>query len=185
MIKKWKLLTKKNVSPSKWFPIEKRKYQLPNKRIVDDFFVCTLADSALIIAMTQKKEIVMIKMYKQGVDDIVIQFPAGRMESKHKNTLDVAMLELEEETGIKVKEEELTYLGKLAIQSTKSTEKIHYYFVKNVTFNSKQNLDDNEEIEVITLEPKKIDRYINEGKIWTAPCIAGWTLAKSKIKQLR
>ncbi|MBT3249861.1 MAG: NUDIX hydrolase [Candidatus Pacebacteria bacterium] len=179
-LKKWKLLSKQDISPSKWFPLEKRSYQLSNGRKVDDFFVTTLADSVHIISMTKEGKVVMIRMYKQGVDEIMIQFPAGRLEDKHKDLKDVAVKELEEEAGIKVHESELKLVGKVSLMTTKATELAHFYFVSEVTFNSKQNLDDNEEIEVITLLPREIDEYIKQGKIWDAPCIAGWELVKRK-----
>jgi len=44
---KWKLLSAKDVSPSKWFTIEERTYELPDGRIVDDFTVTTLANVSL------------------------------------------------------------------------------------------------------------------------------------------
>jgi 8-oxo-dGTP pyrophosphatase MutT (NUDIX family) len=81
--------------------LKKRKYELPNGKIVDDFYVTTLADSVHIIPITTDRKIVMIRMYKQGVDDFIIQFPAGRYENKHIDILDTAVAELEEETGIK------------------------------------------------------------------------------------
>lgn len=36
-IKKWKLISKKDVSPSKWFPIEQRIYELAKKKFPQIF----------------------------------------------------------------------------------------------------------------------------------------------------
>jgi len=182
-IKKWKLLTKQDVSPSKWLPVERRKYETSDGIEIDDFFVLTVADSVHAIALTKEGKVVMIRMFKQGIDEIMIQFPAGRKEDKHESLVDVAVKELEEETGIKVIESELAYLGKLALMTTKATESAHYYLAIGVEFNSSQNLDDNEEIEVLELFPHEIDEYIKNGKIWDAPCIAGWQLAKNKLAE--
>lgn len=180
--KKWKLLSVKDVSPSKWFPIEERTYELPNGKIVDDFTVTTLADSVHIIPITKDKKVVLIQMYKQGTDDIMIQFPAGRIEDKHNNILDGAVKELEEEAGIKVKESDLQKVGILAAGSTKQTERVHFYLTTDVEFNSKQNLDETEEIVVLSLSFAQMEEYIISGKIWDAHCIAGWELAKKKFK---
>ncbi|MBU0578927.1 NUDIX hydrolase [Patescibacteria group bacterium] len=153
---------------------------LTNGKQIDDFYVTTLADSVHVIAITKEKQVVLIRMYKQGADDIMIQFPAGRREDRHKDLLDVAVSELEEETGIEVGRSDLNYLGKLAIMSTKATELAHYYLVTDVEINSQQSLDENEEIEVLFLELDEIEKYIAQGKIWDALCIAGWDLAKKK-----
>ena len=183
-LRKWRLVSKVDVSPSEWFPVEQRSYLLPDERLVDDFFVTTLADSVNVIAITRDKKVVLIRMYKPGIDEIMIQFPAGRFEGKHKSIVDAEVQELEEETGIKVSKEEMVFVGKLALMTTKATEAAHYYLVTDVSFNSQQNLDEDEEIEVLTLDPKEVDLYIKEGKIWDAPCIAGWELAKKKFGKL-
>jgi hypothetical protein len=52
--------------------------------------------------------------------------------------------------------------------STKASEIIHYFTVSDVSLNSSQNLDPNEEIEVLTLTPQEIDNAIVDGSIWCA-----------------
>jgi hypothetical protein len=98
---KWKLLSSKDVSPNKWFPIEMRVYQLPNGKIVDDFSVTTLADVAMIVPITKNGEIVLVRQFKPGFGDVILEFPAGRLERSHINIEQTAIHELEEETGIK------------------------------------------------------------------------------------
>ncbi len=185
-LKKWQLLETKDVSPSKWFPLEKRKYQTSDGKIVENFYVCTLADSAHVIPITVEGKVVMIRMYKPGVDDIVIQFPAGRFEAKHTDMSHVAMMELEEETGIKVESKDLIPLGKFAVMTTKSSEYAHAYIAKNVVFTPtlKQKLDDTEEIEVILLSPQEIDEMILKGEIAEGLTIADWYLLKTKFPEL-
>ncbi|HEX9817834.1 MAG TPA: NUDIX hydrolase [Patescibacteria group bacterium] len=180
-LQKWKLISAKDVSPSKWFPIENRTYQTPEGRIVNDFFVTTLSDSVHTIAITKDERVVMIQIFKQGADDIMIQFPAGRVEKKHSSVTHAAVSELEEETGISVLESDLKFIGKLSLMSTKATEIVHYYLATDVELNSNQNLDENEEIEILFFTSKEIDQMIIDGKIWDAPCIAGWELAKKKF----
>ncbi len=177
-LKKWKLIEKKDVSPSKWFPIELRTYQLPNGKIVDDFTVTTLSDVAMIVAVTPEEKIVFVKQYKPGYDEIILEFPAGRMENEHKEIQETARHELEEETGIKV--EELEYFGVFAGFVTKATEKVYCYFVENAEINSEQNLDENEEIEVVTYTFNEVEELIQENKINAAITVAAWDLAKRK-----
>lgn len=184
ILKKWKLLSKKDVSPSPHFPLEKRSYQLPNGRIVDDFYLTTLTDSVHVIPITLDGKIIMIQMYKQGTDDLMIQTPAGRFDRKHTDVKDTAVKELEEEAGIQINKDQLIEVGKLALGSTKATEIVHYFAAKDVSFNSKQSLDANEEIEVLTLTPAEIEEKIASGQIYCSPTIAGWHLFKSKFPEL-
>lgn len=184
-LKKWKLLSKKDVSPNAWFPIESRTYQMPNGKIVEDFTVTTISDVSLIIPVTKDGQIVMIKQYKPGIDEIMIQIPGGRLEDRHNQDFDhLAQEELEEETGIKVELSQLTQVGKLASSSTKSSETVYFYIAKNCEFNTEQRLDPTEEIETLLLRPKKIDEMIRLGEIWCAVTIAGWDLAKKRFPEL-
>lgn len=180
-MKKWQLTNTQEVSPSKWFPLEKRTYQLPDGQVVDDFYVTTLADSVHIIPILTNGRVVMIRMYKPGIDEIMIQFPAGRYEpSKHENEMDAAIQELREEVGINAESSAMVKLGVLALMTTKASEKVHVFMLKDANQNAEQDLDQHEEIEVLKLKPSQIDQMIGSGEIWDAPCIAIWHLVKSK-----
>lgn len=181
-IQKWKLLSKKDVSPSSWFPIESRTYQLPNGKVVEDFTVTTLADVAMIIPLTSEGRIVLVRQYKPGADEVMMQFAAGRVEPGYKDMVETAQHELEEETGIRVEHKQLTYFATLTAFSTKATEKVFFYFADDCEFNSTQHFDPNEDIEVVQLTPTELDDCINAGEIHCAQTIAGWELAKKKFR---
>ena len=111
----------------------------------------------------------------------MIQFPAGRFEpQKHSSFKDVAVAELEEEAGIKITKKDLIFIGKIAEGTTKSTAVAQAYLTTNAKFNSKQKLDDNEEIEMLLYSANQIDQMIKNGEIWDATAIAIWQLAKLK-----
>lgn len=179
---KWKLLSSKDVSPHKWFPIEMRSYELPNGKIVDDFSVTTIADVAMIVPVTKDGKIVLVRQFKPGFGDVIIEFPAGRIEKSHKDIEQTALHELEEETGIRATDTQ--YFATLAGFVTKATEKVSCFLARNVEFNSKQKLDLNEEIEVVTLTPKELDLMIENNEIQAAITVAAWELAKKKFPEL-
>jgi hypothetical protein len=68
--------------------------------------------------------------------------------------------------------------------TTKSTEMIHTYVVPNVTFNSQQHFDENEEIEVITVTPSELEQMILNGEIIESQMVADWYLLKTKFPEL-
>lgn len=182
--KKWKLLSKKDVSPSKWFPIENRVYELPNGKIVDDFTVTTLADVAMVVPITKDKKVVLVNQYKPGVDEVIMQFAAGRIESSHRNMDETAQHELEEETGIKVELDQLTQFAKLSVASTKATELVYLYLAVDCQFNSEQNFDQTEDIEIVQLSFEEMDRMVESNEIWCAQTIACWELVKKKFPEV-
>jgi hypothetical protein len=42
-------------------------------------------------------------------------------------------------------------------------------------------LDENEEIEVLTLDPNELDKMILDGQIWCGQTVAAWAIAKEKF----
>lgn len=183
-IKKWTLLSKTDVSPSSWFPIENRVYRMPNGQIVDDFTITTLADVSLIIPITTDGQIVMARQYKPGVDDILLQFPGGRTEPHHRDLTQTAQEELHEELGISVESDQLTQFAQLTGFSTKATEIVYFFVAENCEVNSHQRLDQTEEIEPVFLSPAEVDQKIANQEIWCAPTVAGWFMAKQKFPAL-
>lgn len=175
---KWQLMSAKDVSPSKWFPIEERTYKLPDGRIIDDFTVTTLADVAMIVPITKDKKVVLVEQFKPGADAVMMQFPAGRKEPEHKDLVETACHELEEETGIRVSQSALTYFAKLTGFPTKASEIVHMYLATEVEFNTTQRLDVTEDIAVVTIDFQAMDKFILEGIIWDSQTIAAWELAK-------
>jgi ADP-ribose pyrophosphatase len=184
MLKKWTLISKTDISPSPWFPLENRVYQLPNGNIIDNFTVTTLADVSLIIPITPDNKVIMARQYKPGADDIMLQFPGGRIDHNHTNLDSLATAELEEELGIKVEQNQLTQFGRFSGFSTKATEIVYFYLATNCEFNSQPHFDANEEIEPVALSFKEIDQKIASNEIYCAPTIAGWTLAKQKFAEI-
>jgi 8-oxo-dGTP pyrophosphatase MutT (NUDIX family) len=182
--KKWQLISAKDVSPSKWFPIEERTYRLPTGKIVDDFTVTTLADVAMIVPITKDRKVVLVEQFKPGVGEVILQFPAGRKEATHKDFVETACHELEEETGIRVPQSDFIYFAKLNGFNTKASEVVYVYFVKDVEHNARQKLDLTEDIEVVTIDFQTMDTYIFDGTIWDSQTIAAWELAKKHFPEV-
>ena len=177
----WKLLHTEDVSPSKWFPIERRSYQLPNGKVLDDFTVTTLADVSLVVPITDQKKVVFVEQYKPGVDEVMLQFPAGRIEPGYQDMVEAAQHELEEEVGIKVEREQLEYITVLSGFSTKASEKVCCYLGQHCEFNSTQDLDETEFIEIVELRIEEVEQLILDGKIWCSQSISAWEVAKKKF----
>lgn len=47
--KKWKVLSEKDVLPSKWFPMKHHTVELASGVVVDDYFISPLGDVAMVI----------------------------------------------------------------------------------------------------------------------------------------
>lgn len=173
-IERWKLIERKDVSPSKWYPLYIDKVRLPNGTEIEDYYVSELGDVAMIVAVTPEKEIVFAKQYKHGVQDILLELPAGRIGGKTPQQ--AAHEELREETGIVA--DELVPLGKVAIAPSKDSTYTHAFLLTNARIQKEQDLDETENIELVKIPISKLDEKIMSGEIHVADTIAALTLAK-------
>lgn len=171
MLKKWKILSEEDVSPSSWFPILKHVVELPNKKIIDDYFISPFGSAVMVLPFTLKREIVLVKQYKHGLGEILIELPAGFQQSD-KSIEESALAELLEETGIQTTLGNLEFIGKISNNPTKTNQITHGFLARNVEFNSVQHFDNTEDIEVLVVKPKEVLDMIRRGEMWTGDSVA-------------
>jgi ADP-ribose pyrophosphatase len=106
----------------------------------------------------------MERQYRHAVKDHLLEIPAGTMEPGEL-PLDCAARELEEETGYVAGE--LLEISRLLILPAYSDEKIYLYLARDLA-RSRQNLDQDEIIEVVKYPLKDTMRMIDEGIITDA-----------------
>lgn len=175
-MEKWKILKEVDVSPSKWFPVLQHTVELPNGKIIDDYFLSPMGDVVMVLPITSENEVVLVKQYKHALGEILIELPAG-FQQKGKTLEESALAELEEEVGIKTTADNLIFLGKTANNPTKIKTATYCYLAKNLEFNSKQNFDETEDIEIIKVSPQKALEMVNNGEIWVADSVVNITKA--------
>ncbi|MGA9377897.1 MAG: NUDIX hydrolase, partial [Phormidium sp.] len=128
MIKKWRILKSKLVFNNKWVTIRQDEVELPKGEIIDDFFVFVRPDIVLVFPVTENQEIVFVRQYRHATGEILLELPAGRLDSEIEDAEVAARRELEEETGYIAKE--LIKLGTLYDNPIKDTNKIHLFLAK-------------------------------------------------------
>ena len=134
-----------------------------------------LPDSSVLIIVKDKK-ILLSKEYTYPLDDYLIQIPGGTLEI-NESPLDTAKRELLEETGYTAKNYE--YLGFVLQNHRRSTAKMHYFLVTDLT----QSMHQREPHEFIELEwftLNKLNQDIKDNKVTHEGTLAGLTLLNIK-----
>ncbi|MGB1121317.1 MAG: NUDIX hydrolase [Saprospiraceae bacterium] len=170
-MKKWEILSEKDVSPSKWFPIKHHTVRLASGVEVDDYFISPMGDVAMVLPITKDNQIVLIQQYKHGLGDVIIEIPAG-FQQEGKSLKASALAELEEEAGIITTEDNLIYIGKFCNCPTKIYNVAHGFLAKNVKINTTQKLEITEEIEVILKSPKEVIEMVKNGQLWVGDSVS-------------
>jgi len=175
----WKILKSEIVfEPHIRMQVRKDIVKLPNNKIVDDFYLWVEGDVVLIIPITKEGKFILVKQYKHGAGKVVIEFPAGMLDPDEKPDI-VARRELLEETGYTG--EKFQQIAVLHNHPTKVVGKIHVFCVREVCQKGKQQLDENEDIEVLERSKKEVLEMILKGEIIVTGTISAFFLVLKKL----
>ena len=181
-LKKWKILTSKLVLNNFWCRVKQDQVELPNGQIIDDYFVNLRPDIALVLPITRNQEVVFVRQYRHGVEEILLELPAGTFDPAKEDIVNAAVRELEEETGYVA--EKIVKLGTLYDNPVKDSNKIHLFKAENVTPTGKQQLDVTEEVEVVVIPITEVKEKIKQGEINVAGTVAALFLGLSELNFL-
>ena len=166
-LQKWKILKSDFIVDNQWCRVRQDQVQLSDGTIVDDYFVNVRPEIALILPITPNNEIVFVRQYRHGVQEILLELPAGTFDPEKEDSLMAAKRELEEETGYIA--QELIFMTTIYDNPVKDDNKIHIFLGLNVEKIGKIELDITEEIEVVLVPVDQVVNTIMSGKI----CVAG------------
>ncbi|EAZ90855.1 NUDIX hydrolase [Crocosphaera chwakensis] len=166
-LQKWKILKSDLIIDNQWCRVRQDQVKLSDGTIIDDYFVNIRPEIALILPITPNKEIVFVRQYRHGVQEILLELPAGTFDPKKEDSLTAAKRELEEETGYIA--QELLFLKTIYDNPVKDDNKIHIFLGLNVEKTGKIDLDVTEEIEVVLVPMTDVIDKIMSGEI----CVAG------------
>lgn len=139
----------------------------PNGHIAKWDFINHNGAAAVILVLPDGR-IVLVRQYRNALDAVTYEIPAGGIEPG-EDTKMAASRELEEEAGYK--SNNLEFFFTLATAVAFCNEKIDIYIARNLE-NSKQNLDEDEFIDVFCFTAKEITDMILDGTIIDAKTIA-------------
>lgn len=169
-LKKWKILQSTMVLNNQWCQVRQDKIELPNGKVIDDYFVTLRPEVALILPITSEREIVFVRQYRHGAARILLELPAGTFNPEQESPQAAAIRELKEETGYVANK--VIHLGTLYDNPVKDTDKITLFLAEDVTKSGEQELDVTEEIEVVLIPLEGIIEKISQGEIAVAGSIA-------------
>lgn len=118
--------------------------------------------AAAVVPVLEDGRILMVHQYRNALDRNTIEIPAGALDAVEEPGIECAARELEEETGYK--SEELEWLITLRTTVAFCNEKIEIFVAKNLK-ESKQNLDEDEYIDVKAYTIEELKEKIYSGQI--------------------
>ncbi len=169
-MEKWKILGQETVCDFKLFKFYKRGLLNTRKNSRHNFYVLETPDWITVVPVTPGGNIVLIRQYRAGTDEVTIEIPGGVIDKKDSTPEAAARRELEEETAYVT--DNLTRLGAVYPNPSFMTNTCYFVLAKDVKPVGKTDFDAGEDIETIEMTPQEVKDAIRSGKIMHALTIA-------------
>lgn len=122
-----------------------------------------------IVALTENKEILMVKQYRKPIEKAIYEIPAGKL-SENEDPIACGMRELEEETGFKCRE--LKPLGYM-YPSPGFTDEVTHIFFTDSLYCGEAHPDEDEFLDVEKISLEKVEKMIMNNEINDAKSVFG------------
>ena len=133
--------------------IARETVQLPDGRIIDDFYTARMGDYALIYAVTTEGKVLVLRQYKHGVGRVCLTFPGGYIAPGEDPSV-AAERELIEETGYRGGA--VTSLGSFVTNANQGCNTAHLFRIDGCRRERDPDSGDLEEMELLQFTPGEL-----------------------------
>ena len=162
-LKPWKILGTHYLYKRNGLAMRLDQCETTNGNVFEPYII-ECGDWVNVLALTKNQEVVLVKQYRHGVKQVLLEIPAGVMDENDKSPLQTAKRELLEETGYT--SEGFIEVGKVYPNPATHTNITYSFLALDVEKVGQQDLDETEEIEV-SLMP--FDEFIALAKAGDLP----------------
>ncbi|UAY57396.1 NUDIX hydrolase [Arachidicoccus terrestris] len=160
---KWKTLDSTYLFKENWFTVRKDKCQRADGKIIDPYYVFEFPEWVTALAVTADNKVLMVRQYRHALGEVGLELPGGCVDDTDENYEDAIRRELLEETGYAF--ESAHYLGKISANPSTNSNLMHMFVATGGQKIKDQDLDDNEQIDVLTLSFEELNTLIEEKRI--------------------
>jgi ADP-ribose pyrophosphatase len=158
----WKKLSSTYLSKHIYFTARQDRCERPDGHIVDPYFVVQMPPSVCAVAITNDNTVVMVKQYRHPIGETILEIPGGFIDGNEEVEKAIAR-ELLEETGYEFLK--FDYLGKITANPGVLDNYTYLYLARDGKKVSTQQLDNNEEIELVTIPLEELRRMMLQNEI--------------------
>ncbi len=173
----WRLLSSRTLGTSPVGKVTANRYRTPSGTEVEDYLVLHDRSGAMVFALTDDREVLLVRQYRAPVEEALWELPAGMFEENERDVLGRAKAELRQETGFEARE--WRELGVILPAPHRLTERTYCFLALGAHHAGSQDLDSTESVEWELRPLDQVRRLVADGTITSAPTLA--VIAKAMI----
>jgi 8-oxo-dGTP pyrophosphatase MutT (NUDIX family) len=177
----WKILSSSYIHKGPWATMRVDKCEMPDGRIVDDYYVLEYPNWVNAIAITEDNKVLMVRQYRHAAGIVSLEIPGGVIDGD-EGPVAAVRRELLEETGYQFDDFELL----CTVYANPSTANNHTYcyLTKGGKKVQEQDLDEHEEVVVEQYTIAEVKQLLAENKIAQSLHCTGLFYALVKLGEL-
>lgn len=176
MLKKYRTLSKRIVYQNPWFKVREDAVVKTNGKKGKYNFIETY-DSVMVVAMTDKREIYLVRLYRYPHKQFSWELPAGGSDGQ--KPLVAAKRELWEETGLKAKE--WKKLGQCHPWNGMASETMHIFLAQDLVQSKHGKMAEEGITQVKKFPIKKVFEMVKRGQITDGQSLSAIMVLMQKI----
>lgn len=169
----WTLLGSRYVREYRVLRVREDRYRFEPSGGETDFVVCESADWVLVIPFTPDGQVVLVRQYRHGIRQVVLEVPGGLVDG-NESPEETAARELQEETGYVA--EDIQVIGRLMPNPALNDAHFYVAVARGCRQAAEPSPDPWEQIEVALYPQGQIRSMVRSGDLSHAQVIAAFAL---------
>jgi ADP-ribose pyrophosphatase len=178
----WKVCSSDYIHKGPWATLRYDKCEMPDGRIVDEYYVLEYPNWVNAVAITENNKILMVRQYRHAAAIVSLEIPGGVIDGDESSE-HAMRRELLEETGYQFDSMELL----CTVYANPSTANNHTYcfLAKGGKKVQEQSLDEHEELVVEEYTIAEVKQLLADNKIAQALHCTGLFYALVRLGELK
>lgn len=180
-LRPWRILSSDYRIQTKFLRLRADRVELPSGVVVENYFIRESRGFCVVVALTPDENVLLVRQYKHGAGEIVVELPAGMIDADETPAA-CAARELTEETGFTGAAPE--FVRTFFVDPTNATGRFHLFIVRNAVRTCEPKFDVTEEIEVELAPLGELRAMALDGRIAGGSQVAAALVALAHLGRL-